>query len=143
MADLTRPLADTDDDSIARRRRAGVLPPLLTALAGALGDLGHPRPPAARPLGLHGPHRRPVARADGRGQGAGVEAIQRVRDEPPAAGATLPLDELRRLLTFVTGGGASDDYLELLRDELGFGEDLAHAHLATEELAPIARSASP
>ena len=38
MADLTRPLADTDDDSIAAAVELGVLPPLLTALAGALGD---------------------------------------------------------------------------------------------------------
>ena len=55
----------------------------------------------------------------------------------------LPLDELRALLAFVTGGGASDDYLELLRDELALGEDLRAPDLAHGGAgARIARSAS-
>ena len=49
---------------------------------------------------------------------------------------TLPLDELRPLLAFVTGGGASDEYLELLRDELALGEDLRTPTWRREELAP-------
>ena len=39
MPDLDRPLADSDDDTIAAALELAVLPPLLAALAGDLGDL--------------------------------------------------------------------------------------------------------
>ena len=39
MPDLDRPLADSDDATIAAALELAVLPPLLAALAGDLGDL--------------------------------------------------------------------------------------------------------
>ena len=44
-----------------------------------------------------------------------VAAIQQLRAAAPDRARALPLDELRPLLAFVTGGGASEAYLELLR----------------------------
>ncbi|MET0904017.1 MAG: FAD-dependent oxidoreductase [Acidimicrobiales bacterium] len=137
MADFTRPLVDTDDDSIAAAVELGVLPPLLTALAGALGDPSvvpeHLRPDLTvfmdPTFGLS------PAQVE-EGKALAVAAIQRLRAQPPDGVRTLPLDELRPLLAFVTGGGASDDYLELLRDELALGEDLRAPTWRREELDP-------
>ena len=137
MADLTRPLADTDDDSIRAAVELGVLPPLLTALAGALGDPSvvpdHLRPDLS--VFMDPTYGLSPAQVE-EGKRLAVAAIQRLREEPPEGVRALPLDELRPLLAFVTGGGASDDYLELLRDELALGEDLRAPTWRREELDP-------
>ena len=137
MADLTRPLADTDDDSIAAAVELGVLPPLLTALAGALGDPSvvpdHLRPDLS--VFMDPTYGLSPAQVE-EGKALAVAAIQRLRAAAPDGARALPLDELRPLLAFVTGGGATDDYLELLRDELALGEDLRAPTWRREELAP-------
>jgi 4-hydroxyacetophenone monooxygenase len=137
MVALDRALADTDDDSIAAALELAVLPPLLAALAGALED------PALTP-----DHLRPDLsvlmdptfglspdQVD-EGRRLALDALQRLRDRPPRPVRALPLDELRARLAFVTGGAASDDYLELLRDELALGEDLRAPTWHKDELAP-------
>jgi 4-hydroxyacetophenone monooxygenase len=137
MPDLTRPLAHTDDESIRAAVELGVLPPLLTALAAVLHDRSvipdHLRPDLSifmdPTYGLS-----PVQVDEGRA--LAVDAIQRLRAEPPPEVKALPVEELRRLLAFVTGGGASDEYLELLRDELALGEDLRAPTWRLEEVAP-------
>jgi 4-hydroxyacetophenone monooxygenase len=137
MADFTRPLADTDDESIRAAVQLGVLPPLLTALAGALGDASvipdHLRPDLSLfmdpTFGLS-----PEQLEEG--SALAVEAIARLRAGPPHEVRAVPLDELRGLLTFVTGGGAADEYLELLRDELALGEDLRTPTWRREQVAP-------
>src|SRR5688500_9874657 len=137
MADLTRPLADTDDDSIRAAVDLGVLPPLLAALAGALGDPSvapeHLRPDLS--VFMDPTYGLSAAQID-EGRALAITAIRRLRKEPPEGVRTPPLDELRGLLAFVTGGGASDDYLELLRDELALGEDLRAPAWRREELDP-------
>ena len=72
MAAFDQPLADTDDDTITAALELAVLPPLLAALAGDLGDpCPGARPPPPRPVGADGPHLRAVGRAGGRGPRAG------------------------------------------------------------------------
>src|SRR5688572_28250633 len=137
MADLTRPLAETDDDSIRAAVELGVLPPLLTALAGALGDPSlapdHLRPDLS--VFMDPTYGLSAAQVE-EGKALAVAAIQRLRNDPPEGVRPLPLDELRGLLAFVTGGGASDEYLELLRDELALGEDLRAPSWRRDDLAP-------
>src|SRR5439155_4072076 len=43
---------------------------------------------------------------------------------------------LRTLLQFASGGADVDDYLELLREELGVGEDLRSPQWRKDDLAP-------
>ena len=138
MVDLTRPLADADDDSIAAAVELGVLPPLLTALAGALDDPSvapdHLRPDLT--VFMDPTYGLSPAQVGGGERAGRRRRIRRLRADPPHEVRALPLDELRGLLAFVTGGGASDDYLELLRDELALGEDLRTPTWRREELAP-------
>ena len=137
MPDLDRPLADSDDATIAAALELAVLPPLLAALAGDLDDLSlvpeHLRPDLSvlmdPTFGLS-----PAQVDEGRQLALG--ALQRLRERPPQPVRALPLDELKALLAFVTGGAASDDYLELLRDELALGEDLRAPTWRKEDVAP-------
>ena len=137
MPDLDRPLADSDDATIAAALELAVLPPLLAALAGDLGDLtlapDHLRPDLSvlmdPTFGLS------AAQVD-EGRALALAALQRLRERPPQPVRALPLDELTALLAFVTGGAASADYLELLRDELALGEDLRTPRWRKEDVAP-------
>ncbi len=137
MADLTRPLAETDDDAIAAALELAVLPPLLAALAGALDDLllvpDHLRPDLSV---FMDPTYGLSADQLAEGRALALDALRRLRDGEHPEVRSLPLEELRPLLAFVTGGGASDDYLELLRDELALGEDLRAPTWRREEIAP-------
>jgi 4-hydroxyacetophenone monooxygenase len=137
MVDLTRALADTDDESVAAALELGVLPPLLAALAGALDDLSlvpaHLRPDLSV---FMDPTYGLSAEQLTEGRALALEALRRLRDDPPHQVRALPLEELRPLLAFVTGGGASDEYLELLRDELALGEDLRAPRWRREDIAP-------
>jgi 4-hydroxyacetophenone monooxygenase len=137
MAAFDLPLADTDDDTVAATLELAVLPPLLAALAGDLGD------PALAPA-----HLRPdlsvlmdptfglSAAQVAEGRRLALEGLRRLRARDPQPVRALPLDELRGLLDFVTGGAASDDYLELLRDELALGEDLRAPTWRKDDVAP-------
>jgi 4-hydroxyacetophenone monooxygenase len=137
MPDFDRPLPDSDDAIIAAALELAVLPPLLAALAGDLDDLSlvpeHLRPDLSvlmdPTFGLS-----PAQVDEGRQLALG--ALQRLRERPPQPVRALPLDELKALLAFVTGGTASDDYLELLRDELALGEDLRAPTWRKEDVAP-------
>ncbi len=137
MPDLTRPLADTEDDAIAAALELAVLPPLLAALAGALDDPSlvpeHLRPDLSVFMDpTYGLSTEQLAE----GQARALDALRRLRADPPHEVRRLPLEALRALLAFVTGGAASDDYLELLRDELALGEDLRAPTWRREEVAP-------
>ena len=137
MATFDLPLADTDDETVSEALELAVLPPLLAALAGDLGD------PALAPAHLRpdlsvlmdptfGLSNDQVAE----GRRLALEGMRRLRARTPQPVRALPLDELRSLLDFVTGGAASDDYLELLRDELALGEDLRAPTWRQEDIAP-------
>lgn len=137
MADLDAPLADADDATIVAALDLAVLPPLLAALAGDLGDPtlvpDHLRPDLSV---LMDPTYGLSAAQLAEGRQLALGALQRLRARPPQPVRALPLEELRSLLAFVTGGAASDDYLELLRDELALGEDLRAPTWHKDEVAP-------
>ncbi|MEQ1785500.1 MAG: FAD-dependent oxidoreductase [Acidimicrobiales bacterium] len=137
MPNFDRPLADADDETISAALKLAVLPPLLAALAGDLDD------PALAPAHLrpdlsvlmdptYGMSADQVAES----RRLAHDALTRLRARPAQPVRALPLDQLRDLLAFVTGGAASDDYLELLRDELALGEDLRAPTWRREDLAP-------
>ncbi len=137
MADLDRTLAESDDDTMVAALELAVLPPLLAALAGDLDDLtfvpDHLRPDLSV---LMDPTFGLSAEQLAEGRELALGALQRLRERPSQPVRALPLDELTALLAFVTGGAASDDYLELLRDELALGEDLRAPTWRKEEIAP-------
>src|SRR5512144_1126247 len=109
MADLHLPLADSDDATIAAALELAVLPPLLAALAGDLHDLSLV-PDRLRPdlSVLMDPTFGLSEEQVVEGRKLALRALQGLRArgaEPPRA---LPLEELRPLLAFATGGAASD-----------------------------------
>ena len=138
MSDLSRPLAGTDDEAMAAGLEQAVLPPLLAALAGALHDPSvapdHLRPDLS--VFMDPTYGLSPAQVE-EGRALALDALRRLRSQA-ADPVVRPLatDELRSLLSFVTGGGASDEYLELLRDELALGEDLRAPTWRREDLAP-------
>ncbi len=137
MADLPRDLASSDDDAIRAAVEHAEVPALLPALAAALGDPDlvpdHLRPDLSilmDPTAGLSQDQLLEARL------LAVDALVRLRDDGVAPAATPDVDELRRLLEFTSGGAPVDDYLELLREELGIGEDLRTPTWRKEELAP-------
>ena len=116
-----------DDAAIERVVRRAYLPPLLAALAQATGDLSllrddlRPDPDRPRdPQGGMSTEQREAARE------VAAEALTRLRDRD--AREPLPVTDtnaLREMMAFAIGERVSDDYLELLLEELALsGEDL-------------------
>lgn len=137
MPDFDADLASADDDTIRAALEHAEVPALLPALAGALGDVSltpvHLRPdlsilmdPAA---GLS-----PEQLAEGRK--LAFDALRRVRDTQVKVEPEPTLDQLHELLVFASGGAQVDDYVELLREELGLGEDLRTPKWHKDDLAP-------
>jgi 4-hydroxyacetophenone monooxygenase len=122
VADLSH---DLDDDAIRRIVRRAALPPLLSALAQATGDLSllrddlRPDPIRAREAqGGMAADQRESARE------LAIEALKRLRDQP-AGPVPIAENSLREMMTFAIGEQVSDDYLALLLEELALsGEDL-------------------
>ena len=133
-----------DDDFIGAALLDADIPSLLPALAHILGDHSLLRPGLAHdPLTAHEPQ-------------AGLSAAQldeaeiwlctRCGDSATVAAelATGPTDDdLRTLMSFATSGQTSDDYLALLREELGIGgRPPRPASGARRRSPPTGRSAS-
>ena len=137
MPDFDRDLAQADDDTIAAAVAEGVLPPLLAALAGVLDDLSvvpeHLQPDLSSPMdpsaGLNDAQQAEARRL-------AAAAIARLREAGTTTTEALPVDRLRPLLGYVSGGVDVDDYLELLREELNLGEDLRTPTWTLGEIAP-------
>lgn len=144
--DLTTGLVEATDETIVRALDSAVVPPLLAALALVLDDPGllpdHLRPGKATLLDPNAglsteqlDEARELARA----------ALHRLRDgDGPrgSVGPTLPAptrEDLQPILQFVAGGEPVDDYLELLQEELGLGDDLRAPGWHRQELAPAQR----
>ena len=137
MPDFDSDLAHSDDETIAAAVPHALLPPLLTALAADLDDMslapGHLQPDLSNvmdPTG--GLSEAQLAEA----RELAVEAIGRMRERGARPTRALPVDTLRTLLAFVSGGAEVDDYLELLREELNLGEDLRTPTWTRDEIAP-------
>src|SRR5689334_13530354 len=107
MPDFTQPLASADDETIEAAVELGLVPPLLAAVAGALDEPAlppeHLRPNLAVVMDpTFGMSDDQVAE----GKALAVEAIKRMRDTGAGEVKALPVDHLRTLLDYVTGGGA-------------------------------------
>jgi len=137
MPDFDRDLAHADDETIVAAVPHALLPPLLTALAVDLDDTSlvpaHLQPDLSTPMDPTG-GLTPEQQAEGCGLAAA--AIMRLRDRGAGPAPAVPVDRLRELLAFVSGGVEVDDYLELLREELNLGEDLRTPTWTSQALAP-------
>ena len=128
VAPVTGTEIDLDDDELARVVRRAHLPPLLTALAHATGDLSILRPDlrcdptrVRESQGGLTAEQREAARA------LAVDVLRRMRDrpEPDRAGTATDPDLLQQLMDFVIGERVADDYVHLLMEELALsGDDL-------------------
>lgn len=137
MTDLSADLSSADDETIRAALEEAQIPALLPALAAALDDLSlvpeHLRPdlsvlldPAA---GLS-----PDQQAEARELAFG--ALVRLREAGGEVDPVPTRDELRQLLEYTSGGAPVNDYLELLQEELGLGEDLRTPAWRKDDLAP-------
>jgi 4-hydroxyacetophenone monooxygenase len=112
------------DDAMVAAVRSAYLPALLVALAHELDDLSllHDdlRPD---PLLVQDPHGGLSPEQRARARELALAALERLneRDGSTAGSEPPPLDDrrLRRLVAFIVGEPVSDDYLHLLREELG------------------------
>ena len=136
-AKLREALQELDDDTIAATVRRSALPPLLAALAQLSGDLSilrdDLRPDPTRVMEPHGglsTQQRAMA-AD-----AATEMLYRLRDgvaEPPPTAT----DGLRELMGFTLGSPVTDEYLDLLLEELSVdGDDRRAPQWRFDDLAP-------
>jgi 4-hydroxyacetophenone monooxygenase len=137
VADLTTDLADADDDTLAAVVEHADVHALLPALGAALGDLSlvpdHLRPD---PSVIMDPTAGLTPEAQAEARALALSALQRLRDRDVPHVPEPDLDTLRSLLEFASGGAPVDEYLELLREELGIGEDLRTPTWSRGELAP-------
>ena len=134
---LDADLSDADDETIRAALEHAVVPALLPALAGALGDPSlvpaHLRPDLSV---LMDPTAGLSAEQLAEARELALAALRRLRDGGAVAVAEPAADDLHRALEFTAGGRPVDDYLELLREELALGEDLRTPSWRREELAP-------
>ena len=137
MPDLDASLAGADDDLIAAVLPHAILPPLLLALATALGEPSlvpeHLRPDMSNLLDPNG-GLSPKQLDEGRQMA--FDALARLRHEGLDRNKSIQPADLPPLLEYLSGGEPVDDYLELLREELALGEDLRHPDWRIEDVAP-------
>jgi 4-hydroxyacetophenone monooxygenase len=115
-----------DRDLLAEAVRTAYLPALLVALAQALGDLSllrnDLRPDPARvqePAAGLTREQRDAARE------LAIQSLELLQEQPRRDVEPSDDDTLRRLCSFLIGQPVSDEYLQLLREELGVsGEDV-------------------
>ncbi|MDQ3106636.1 MAG: NAD(P)-binding protein, partial [Actinomycetota bacterium] len=138
--DFSGDLASSDDDTIRAALAVAEVPALLPAVAAALGDLDllpeHLRPNLSV---MMDPNAGLSADQQAEARALAFDAVVRLRAQAAAGPLTAPapsVDELRTLLTYVSGGAPVDDYLELLREELALGEDLRAPTWRKDDIAP-------
>jgi 4-hydroxyacetophenone monooxygenase len=140
MPDLDTELTAADDDTIRAALEHAVVPALLPALAGALGDPSlipdHLRPDLSvlmDPTAGLSPEQEAEARS------LALGALQRLRDGAAVAVPEPAPDDLQRALRFASGGRPVEGYLELVREELALGEDLRTPTWRKDDVAPDRR----
>src|SRR5688572_7122550 len=135
--DFTADLSASDDETIRAALAMAEVPALLPAVAAALEDLSllpdHLRPNLSV---MMDPNAGLSAEQQAEARELAFTGVKRLQagDGTPAPAPSV--DELRTLLTYVSGGAPVDDYLELLREELALGEDLRTPSWRREDLAP-------
>ncbi len=137
VPDFDADLPASDDETIRAALEHAVVPALLPALAGSLGDLDlladHLRPDLSV---LMDPTAGLSAEQLAEARTLALGALRRLRDGEAEAVPEPAADVLHRALDFTSGGRPVDDYLELLREELALGEDLRTPTWRREDLAP-------
>jgi 4-hydroxyacetophenone monooxygenase len=105
--------------------RSAYLPALLVALAQATGDLSLLRDDLRpNPLLVQDPHGGLSAEQRAAARGLARLALERLNEQSDIEQSDTALgwaddDSLRRMLAFIVGAPVSDDYMHLLREELG------------------------
>ena len=100
--------------------RSAYLPALLVALAQALGDFSLLRDDLRpNPLLVQDPHGGLSAEQRAAARELARLALERLRGQPTQELGWSDDNSLRRMFTFIVGEPVSDDYLHLLREELG------------------------
>ena len=137
VPDLSADLASSDDETIRLALEGAQVPALLPALAAALDDASlvpeHLRPDLSvlmDPTAGLSPEQLEEARAVAFG------ALVRLRDEGREVDPVPTRDQLRTLLEYTSGGAPVDDYLELLQEELGLGDDPRTPSWRKGDIAP-------
>ena len=137
MPDFDTSLTTADDDTMRAALEHAVVPALLPALAGALGDPSlipdHLRPDLSV---LMDPTAGLSAEQLDEARALALGALQRLRDGAVAAAPEPAPEVLERALRFTSGGRRVEGYLELLREELALGPDLRAPSWRKEDLAP-------
>ena len=135
--DFSADLASADDETIRAALAAADVPALLPAVAAALDDLSllpdHLRPNLAV---MMDPTAGLSAEQQAEARELAFTAVKRLQAGEGTADPAPSADDLRTLLSFVSGGQPIDDYLELLREELALGEDLRAPDWTKDEIAP-------
>lgn len=121
---VTEPITD-DDATIRAALEDAFLPALLPALAHATGDLSILRDDLRpRTLTPGVPQAGLPAEAQAEARELALAAIRRLRDGDVAPGAHTLAEDVRRTVAWMTDSPASDEYVELLMEELApEGED--------------------
>ncbi|MEY2423093.1 MAG: 4-hydroxyacetophenone monooxygenase [Acidimicrobiaceae bacterium] len=119
-------MTTVDRDLLAEAVRTAYLPALLIALAHSLGDLSllreGLRPDAAR---VQEPSAGLTREQRDEARELAIERLQLLSDQPVRQVAPVDDDTLRQMFAFLIGQPVSDDYFDLLREELGVsGEDV-------------------
>lgn len=135
-------LASSDDATLRAALDEADIPALLPALAAATGDMGlvpdHLRP---RPAGMMDPSFGLSPAQVDEARALAFDAVRALRDaargdvDVPHVPAP-DTDVLRPLLQWVADRDDVDEYLELLREELGVGEDLRTPAWRKADVAP-------
>jgi 4-hydroxyacetophenone monooxygenase len=135
--DFSADLASSDDDTIRAALAKADVPALLPAVAAALDDLSllpdHLRPNLSV---MMDPTAGLSAEQQAEARELAFTAVKRLQAGEGQPNPHPSVDELRTLLTYVSGGQPVDDYLELLREELALGEDLRAPDWRKDDLAP-------
>jgi 4-hydroxyacetophenone monooxygenase len=137
VPDFDTSLTTADDDTLRAALGHAVVPALLPALAGALGDPSlvpdHLRPDLSVLMdptaGLSD------AQLD-EARSLALGALQRLRDGEVAAVPEPAPEVLERALRFTSGGRPVEGYVELLREELALGPDLRTPSWRREDVSP-------
>lgn len=126
--DFNAGLAEISDEQIQSVVQAGDIPALLAALATALGDLRYiPAELTPAPAGFqdatYGLSPEEITSA----KNLAIEGLAKLRDHVQAGHtptSDVETEKLREILSWAAGGASIDEYLELLQEELGLGDDL-------------------
>ena len=134
--DFERDLTSADDATLEAALAEAEVPPMLAALAAALGDTSflpdHLRPDLSN---LMDPTAGLSEAQLAEGRELALQGLQRLREAGEVPARSVSGDELEDTLEFLSGGRPIHDYLELLREELALDEDLRAPGWHKDEVA--------